>query len=125
MAINQQWGLPRHPKKSVEQALSAEIQGALVDGMTGKVRPKPQKVLKYVELAWELLKEGRASQKQLQIVCGGFVYCSTFRRPLLGMLNKAWSFVMDLADDPPVVKRPIPDLVRLELVSCVLSHLPK
>lgn len=33
------WGLPRHQKKAVEQAPSAEIQGALVDGLTGRVRP--------------------------------------------------------------------------------------
>lgn len=83
----QQWGLPRHPKKAVQQETTAEIRGALVDGVTGRVKPKPVKVLKYVELAWLLLKEGRASQKQLQVVCGGLVYCCMFRRPLLGMLN--------------------------------------
>ena len=74
------WGMPRHPKKSVEQELRAEIQGALVDGVTGKVRPKPQKILKYVELAWQLLQQGQANQKQMQIVCGGFcllLYVST------------------------------------------------
>ena len=115
------WGLPRHPKKSVEQALSAEIQGALVDGMTGRVKPKPQKVLKYVELAWQLLKEGRASQKQLQIVCGGFVYCSMFRRPLLGMMNRVWTFIMELDNEPPVVRRGLPDLVKLELIRFICS----
>ena len=49
----QAWGLPRRPKKSVEQQPIAEIQGAILDGvkLKGTVRPKPQKVLKYVELA--------------------------------------------------------------------------
>ena len=82
------WGLPRHPKKSVEQQLTAEVQGALIDGVTGKIKPKPSKVLKYVELALLLLNDGRASQKQMQVVCGGFVYCAMFRRAMLGMLNK-------------------------------------
>jgi hypothetical protein len=42
------WGLPRYPNKSVQQEVIAEIQGALVDGRTGKVRPKPVKIMKYV-----------------------------------------------------------------------------
>eukprot|EP00435_Cladocopium_sp_Y103_P032749 s505_g8.t1 len=112
----QYWGLPRHPKKSVQQELSAEVQGALVDGRTGKVRPKPSKVLKYVELALGLLDAGRSNQKQMQIVCGGLVYCAMFRRPLLGMLNAVWKFIMEFENDPPVVKRPLPQLVQLELV---------
>ena len=53
----QHWGLPRHPKKSVQQATKAEISGAWVDGETGRVKPKAEKVLKYVELALALLKE--------------------------------------------------------------------
>jgi hypothetical protein len=42
----QQWGLPRHPKKAVEQQLVAEISGALVDGSTARVKPKSAKVMK-------------------------------------------------------------------------------
>ena len=104
----QHWGLPRHPKKAVQQETIAEIQGAVVDGVAGMVKPKPNKVLTYAELAWSLLQDGRASQKQLQIVCGGLVYCSMFRRPLLGMLNKVWSFVVGLSSEPPVVRKELP-----------------
>ena len=111
----QHWGLPRHPKKAVQQETIAEIQGAVVDGVTGMVKPKPNKVLKYAELAWSLLQDGRASQKQLQIVCGGLVYCSMFRRPLLGMLNKVWSFVVGLSSEPPVVRKELPQSVKFEL----------
>ena len=112
----QHWGLPRHPKKSVQQEFTAEIQGALVDGVTGKVKPKAGKLLKYIELAWRLILDGRASQKQLQIVCGGFVYCSMFRRPLLGALNKVWTHIVELSKDPPVVRRELPELVKFELM---------
>ena len=67
------WGLPRHPRKSVQQEFKAEIQGALIDGKAGTVWPKPAKVMKYVELTWALVQQGKASQKQMQVVCGGLV----------------------------------------------------
>ena len=76
-------GVPRHPKKSVAQSSLAEVQGALVDGVSGLVVPKPEKLLKYCQLACLLLSEGRGNQKQLQVVGGGLVYLAMFRRPLL------------------------------------------
>ena len=115
------WGMPRHPKKSVQQALQAEIQGAIVDGRSGKVTPKPGKVMKYVELAWLVLKEGKANQKQMQIICGGFVYCCMFRRALLGMLNQVWKFILSFEGDPPVIKRELPPVVQLEMVRFVCA----
>ena len=117
----QHWGLPRHPKKAVQQETVAEIQGAIVDGVTGRVKPKPGKVIKYAELAWTLLRDGRASQKQLQIVCGGLVYCSMFRRPLLGLLNQVWSFIVELGTEPPVVRKALPLMVKLELARFVCA----
>ena len=115
------WGLPRHPKKAVQQELVAEIQGALVDGRTGKVRPKPVKVMKYVELAINLLKEGQANQKQMQVVCGGLIYCAMFRRPMLGMLNGVWSFITQFEGEPLIVKRPLTTVVRLELIRFICA----
>lgn len=115
------WGMPRHPKKSVQQEFSAEIQGAMVDGVSGLVRPKGPKVMKYVELAWLLIQEGRCSQKQMQVVCGGFVYCCMFRRALLGMLNQVWKFITSFEGDPPVVKREIPTYVTLEMVRFICA----
>ena len=109
-------GLPRHPKKAVQQASVGEIQGAMVNGITGRVTPKPEKVLKYFELVLQLVAEGRASLKQMQIACGGLVYCSMFRRPMLGMLNAVWTFMTSLVSEPPVVRKPLPDNVKLELV---------
>ena len=116
-----EFGLPRHPKKSVQQETVAEIQGAVVNGVTGMVEPKVQKVLKYVDLAWQLLQSGKASQKQLQVVCGGFVYCCMFRRPLLGMLNQVWKFIMSFENEPPVVKKPLPGLVQYEMLRFMLA----
>ena len=58
-------GLPRHPKKEVVRQPVSEIQGAIVNGVTGKVAPKPSKVLKYLSLGLQLLSAGEATQKQL------------------------------------------------------------
>ena len=111
----QEVGLPRHPKKTVTRQPVAEIQGAIVDGVSGKVMAKPAKILKYFSLGLQLLNQGSASQKQLQILCGGFVYCTMFRRPLLGLLNVVWKHILSFEGEPPVVRKPLPDLVKLEL----------
>ena len=109
-------GLPRHPKKTVARETVAEIQGAVVNGVTGRVTPKPSKVLKYLSMGLQLLSEGFASQKQLQIVCGGLVYCTMFRRPLLGLLNGVWKFILSFEGEPPVVRKVIPPQVQFEIV---------
>ena len=116
----EQWGLPRHPKKSVEQSTKAEIQGAMVDGIAGLVKPKPDKVIKYVELALLLLQKGESTQRQMQIVCGGFVYCCMFRRALLGTLNAVWQFVVSFKGDPPFIKRRLSGPVCSELLRFVM-----
>ena len=35
---------------------------------------------------------------------------------MLGMLNAVWKFIMEFCNDPPVIKPPLPKVVRLELV---------
>ena len=80
-------GLPRHPKKTVQQSLDAEVQGAWLDGEEGTLYAKPPKVAKYVRLALELLGRGTASQRELQIV-GGASY--TFQCSI-GLYFLAWT----------------------------------
>lgn len=119
LALRQQYmevQLPRHPKKSVEAADTAEIQGALLDGRAGVAYAKPEKILKYMGLGWELVQRGRASMKELQVVSGGFVYICMFRRALLSSLNEVWSQIESLKKFPPVVQLPLPREVKLELV---------
>ena len=91
-------GLPRHPKKSVENQCKAEVQGALVDGVQGLVMAKGSKVAKYVKLALEVLSHGSATQRELQVVGGGFVYIAMFRRPLLSGLNQVWRMITEMGD---------------------------
>ena len=97
-------GVPRHPKKSVSNQLQADVQGALVNGQTGRVYPKPSKVLQYLWLGILLLDEGRANQRQLQVLGGGFVYMAMFRRGLLGSLNRIWQEIIQLDNEPPAKK---------------------
>ena len=108
--------LPRHPKKSVCQQSKAEVQGAIVDGNLGIAFPKPPKVALYVSLALELVRRGNSTQREMQVVCGGFVYFCLFRRPLLSALNAVWKFIEDFSHLPPVVRLPMPPMVQLELV---------
>ena len=92
--------LPRHPKKSVQQKLRADIQGALVDGETGIMCARPSKIARYVALALELIKRGKASQRELQVVGGGFVYIAMFKRPLMSGLNVIWRKIIALEGSP-------------------------
>ena len=108
--------VPRHPKKAVARSLRAEVQGALVLGDKGIALPKPQKLLQYMRLAMELLVRGECTLRELQVVCGGFVYFTGFRRPLLCALNCVWRFMEDLKHHPPVVRLTLPDAIVTELV---------
>ena len=62
--------LPRHPKKSVEQALEAEVQGAWLDGRKGTLQAKPVKVCRYIELALEALRRGTLAKENYRLLPG-------------------------------------------------------
>ena len=86
--------------------MKAEVQGGWLDGEAGIASPKGEKVLKYARLACELLIRGRASQKELQIVGGGFVYIAMFRRPLLAGLNALLRRIIELGEVPAKERGP-------------------
>ena len=96
--------IPRHPKKGVSRQSIAEVQGAIVDGIKGIAFPKVEKIAKYAHLGRLLLEQGEATQRQMQIVGGGFVYIAMFRRPLLGALNHIWDFIVACEGNPPFIK---------------------
>ena len=112
-------GLPTHPKKTVQQELGAEVQGAWLDGEGGKLYAKPAKIAKYVRLALELVGRGKASQRELQVVGGGFVYIAMFNRPLLSSLNHIWRMIVEAEDGCPTVRRWLKKEVMVELVRFV------
>lgn len=83
--------VPRNLKKSTNRALSAEVQGAQVDGELGIAYTREAKLLKYLGATLSL----SVTHRQVQVVCGGWytmVYVAMFRRQLLGCLNAVWKF---------------------------------
>ena len=112
------WGVPRNEKKSVQRSNLCEMQGAQVDGVLGVAYPRESKLLKYLAAALKLCQSSSVSQKQAQVVCGGLVYFSMFRRPLLGCLNSVWQFIEDFNNGGPFT-RPLPQNCRLEITRFV------
>ena len=90
----EKWGVPRNFKKSVQRSSLCELQGATVDGVAGVAYPREVKLAKYFSMALDLCQRRSATQKQWQVVCGGLVYISMFRRPLLGSLNQVWRHIL-------------------------------
>lgn len=88
----------------MQQQLGAEIQGSWLDGDLGTCVAKPDKILKYIALALSLLGEGRASQKELQVVGGGMVYVCMFKRQILGSLSQIWRDIVACEGKPPSVR---------------------
>ncbi len=111
----QEWGVPRNVKKSVSRSLSCEVQGAQVDGVAGIAYPRESKLLKYVSAALKVCSQSMVTQKQLQVVCGGLVYFSMFRRQLLGGLNAVWTFIESF-NSTRKFKLRLPDPCRLEIL---------
>lgn len=110
-----QWDVPRNVKKSTLRQTMAEVQGAMVDGQQGVAYPKEQKLLKYIACSLGLCRTRLVTQRQVQVVCGGLVYISMFRRPLLGCLNSVWSFIESFNSSREHVLA-LPDQCRWEIL---------
>lgn len=108
-------GLPRHEGKAVSRSSRAEVQGAVVDGSAGIAYPKGDKLIKYTVMGLLLVQQGWCSLKEIQVVCGGLVYFSLFRRQLLGGLNAVWSFMTSF-EQRGRARLPVPSEVRLEIL---------
>ena len=115
-------GIPLHAKKSVQQATTAEMQGAEIDGVQGLGQPRKEKLGKSVSAVLSLIRRARCSQKEIQVVGGGLVYFAMFRRPLMSCLNFIWGFMQSFEDGGPRV-RAIPGAVLSELLMFI-SLLP-
>lgn len=60
-------GLPRHPRKAAERVFVGELQGSRFDGVVGFATPKPEKVVVYNKLAFELIRRGQSTLRELQV----------------------------------------------------------
>ena len=111
----EKWDAPRNAKKGVARSSRCELQGATIDGMLGLAFPKESKLEKYFSMALDLTRQTRVSQRQMQVVCGGLVYFSMFRRQLLGTLNSVWRFIESFNDETPRYQ-PVPTECKLEIL---------
>lgn len=109
------WEIPRNHKKSVVRQQQAEVQGAMVDGEAGVAYPRESKLIKYLGAALALVRQTRVTQRQMQVVCGGLVYFSMFRRPLLCCLNTVWLFIESFHDGMGETQV-LPSQCRLEIL---------
>ena len=119
--VYEQWEVPRNIKKSVQRSAFCEMQGATIDGVAGVAFPRESKLSKYFGLALSLVNLKIATQKQWQIVCGGLVYFTMFRRPLLGSLNQVWRHIERFNHGKRV--QAVPDDCKLEVLR-LLGMLP-
>lgn len=55
---------------------------------------KPGKVAKYIRPALEIIGRGKDSQRELQVVGGGFAYIAMFYQ-VLSSLNKTWRAIVE------------------------------
>ena len=62
-----------------------------------------------------MLRLGCASQKELQVICGGLVYVAMFKRPLLAALNQVWQTIVALDGLPRNQRVPLRREVLAEL----------
>ena len=115
--VYEDFDIPVNEKKSVKTQLVGEMQGGLIDGKKGIVRPKPDKVARYLRGAWYLLQSKRTDLKRIQMVAGGLVYLFSYKRCLMSCLNDVWGFISSFEGRLGVWK-PIPDSVREELFCC-------
>ena len=114
----ERWEMPRNVKKSVMRSLGAEVQGAYVDGELGLAFPREGRLLKYIAAAFTLLGALTVSQRELQVVCGGLVYFSMFRRQLLGCLNAVWRFIESF-NELPGSRKALPLDCKIEILRFV------
>ena len=80
--------------------------------------PKGPKLIKYVVMALLFCQLAGCAQRQVQVVCGGLVYFSAFRRQLLGSLNHCWVFIEEF-NKAGRYHLPVPTWVRLEILRFV------
>eukprot|EP00438_Fugacium_kawagutii_P021191 Skav201588 [mRNA] locus=scaffold152:522075:528206:+ [translate_table: standard] len=112
------WRVPRNLKKAVSRSSRCELEGATVDGVEGVAFPRESKLAKYLGLSYSLCQLAVASQKQWQVVCGGLVYFTMFRRGLLSGLNNVWQHIESYNTAPAKVKL-TPEDSRLEVCRAI------
>ncbi|CAE7221711.1 unnamed protein product [Symbiodinium sp. CCMP2592] len=113
--------LPRHPDKSVSQALKAEFWGGLLDGIEGTIRPNPKRTVPLGALLLKAVECRMATPGLIEVLTGSLVSVFQTRRRLMSLLDKVYSEPRGLP--PRAAFRMTPEL-RDELI-CAMVLLPQ
>ena len=68
-----------------------------------------------MSVGMKLVEQRYVTQRQMQVVCGGLVYFSMFRRPMLGLLNAVWRFIESFSEKQQKYQ-PLPKECRFEIL---------
>ena len=83
-------GLEAHEKKRVRRATVAKVWGTEVEGVAGLVGPVRSRLVRLMQLTFELLNPGVVDEKILEATLGLWAYCAQFRRPMFSFLYELY-----------------------------------
>ena len=82
-----QQGLLAHPRKTFRAEHEAEFWGCLANGVTGRVRANPKRVVPLVDLSLRVARLGLASVALLEVLAGGWISVLQTRRRMLCLVQ--------------------------------------
>ena len=86
-----QRGLTAHPKKTFKSELQADFWGARCDGLTGRLRANPRRLVPLVDITCQVARLKFATMGLLEVLCGAWVSVLQVRRRLLCLLDELYS----------------------------------
>ena len=105
----------------IRKVCLTEIQGALLDGRSGICcLCQTGENLEVLGLRMGVGDPGACSLRELQVVCGGFVYITMF----LSALNEVWGLAIGWQPLQPHVHQKLPGDVLLDYIPAMKSVLP-
>ena len=108
-------GLPVNAAKKVVQDFDAAILGGELDGIRGSLGIAPEKGHNFIGKTCALLSVPKATQVACQHWCGLFCFAAGFKRPLFAVMEKIFSFIVQM-EGPEIAAAALPNEVRDEIL---------
>ena len=109
-------GLPRHPKKAVEQELGGEFWGMTLDGNLGVVRPNLKRVVPLAAILLRVVQAGKSSVGLLEVLSGSLVSVFQARRRCMSSLHEIYAAQRGRERNEVVL---LSGALRQELLVCI------
>ena len=107
--------------KQVLQSKEVVELGIRFDGSQGLLGGSPERLLRTIWATLYLLRHGRWSQREAQVVLGRWVFLLQFRRAGMGFLSRCWKAVESAWPAPKDVNTLLQELMRLICVGPLLQ----